>query len=128
MAEVPAGDFICQKCRAAGVTSQQMAAGRQQYAAQQQEAKQPVLFPLADQRRRDEKAAALHGRLVVKDGSMWGRVQYKGALSRPKYVDITYGDGSVEKGLTCYRVTQGTKHKLQPEGVTPPAGVRVPEA
>ena len=115
------------------MTSEQLVVGRQRYAEQQQQQqiKQPVLFPLADQRRRDERAAALHGRLVVKEtpaGPLWGRVEYKGALSRPKYFSISYADGSKEQGLTHYKVSQGVKHQLQPEGAKPPARVRVPES
>jgi hypothetical protein len=131
MAEVPTGDFICQKCRAAGVTSESLAAGRREYQEQQQQqVKQPVLFPLADRRRRDERAAALHGRLVVKStphGPLWGRVQYKGALSRPKYFKVYYADGSVEDNLTHYKVSQGVQYTLKPEGARPLAQVRVPE-
>jgi hypothetical protein len=38
----------------------------QQYTEQMQQSKQPLLFPLADQQCREERAAALHGRLLVK--------------------------------------------------------------
>jgi len=130
LARVPVGDFICPRCRAAGVTSEQLAESRRQYAEQeQQQVQEPVLFPVAEQRRRDERAAELHGRLLVKKtpaGQLWGRVQYKGPLSRPKYFLVEYADGSSEDGLTFHKVTKGVNYTLQPEGTRPPVHLRVP--
>ena len=95
-----------------------------------EQAELPDLFPLAEKRRRDERAAELHGRLVCKGrgrGARWGRVVYKGPLARPKYFQVQYADGAVEDGLTHRMLTVGKAYGLQPEGKQPPRGVQVPE-
>jgi hypothetical protein len=51
----------------------------------------PDLFPLADKRRRDQAAAELHGRLILKEAggeTWWGRVNYKGPFARPRYFRV----------------------------------------
>jgi hypothetical protein len=64
--QVPEGLFICELCRAKGVTEQQLEAAAER---QQQILQQPrlpdltALFPDAEQRRRDQQARELHGRV-----------------------------------------------------------------
>ena len=99
--EVPEGAFLCELCRAQGVTQQQMAVAQQQREQLRLQEAQPELFPLAEMRRRDERAAALHGRSVLKRrgrGWLWGGLSYRGALARPHYLNVLYADGSVEEG------------------------------
>ena len=90
----------------------------------------PDLFPLADKRRRDERAAGLHGRYVVKRqgrNGLWGVLQFKGPLARPYYFKVVYEDGSVEDGLSHRMVTAGKAYRLQDAGVRPPVRVQLPE-
>ena len=49
-------------------------------------------------------------------------------LPHLKFLFVCLFDGSEEQGLTHYKVSQGVKYQLQPEGARPPARVRVPEA
>ena len=129
---IPEGLFICIRCRASGLTEESLEERelvRQRLLAQPGV---PNLFPLAQQARRDERAAQLHGRLVTRscgrNGALWGRVCYKGALARPGYFKILFADGSVEDDVTHRRVTTGKGWTLKPEGAAPPRGVRVPKA
>eukprot|EP00775_Hariotina_reticulata_P015117 gene15117-biopygen1455 len=71
--------------------AQQRETEREQLA---EEAAAPVMFPNAAMKKRDEAAAAKHGRLVKKmfddplTGQLkvyWGRVHFRGALARPNY-------------------------------------------
>ena len=129
LAQVPEGHFLCEVCRAAGVTLQQLAEATQQRQLLQQQEAMPDLFPIADKRRRDERAAALHGQLVtrqVEGETWWGRVNYLGPLARPKYFRVEYANGQVEEGLTMYMVTKGKGYSLQPEGAAVPRRQRVP--
>ncbi|MGV2337244.1 MAG UNVERIFIED_CONTAM: hypothetical protein LVR18_25190 [Planctomycetaceae bacterium] len=130
LAEVPEGHFLCERCRAEGVTLESIDEQRQVAELHQLRPPGPDLFPAAEKRRRDERAAALHGRLVQKhlgDRVLWGVVQFKGPLERPKYFKVSYSDGSEEDGLTHRLVTTGRGYRLQAVGVQPPAGVRLPE-
>jgi hypothetical protein len=129
--QVPEGHFMCERCTAAGVTLQQLQAAEQVRQAQAERGSAVDLFPLADQRRRDERAAALHGRLITRRqgrGVVWGRVSYKGAHHRPAYFKLVFADGVVEDGLSHKMVTQGKAYSLQPEGKQPPGRVMVPAA
>ena len=131
LAEVPAGHFLCERCRAEGVTLQDVLLAEQQGEQLGQAGQGVDLFPLADKRRRDERAEKLHGRLVTKQlrrGRLWGRVHFKGALARPRYFRVAYADGSEEDGLTYTRLTKGKGYTLKDEGALPPAGVVVPTA
>ena len=82
-------------------------------------------------KRRDRRAAELHGRLLCKQvggQQLWGRISYKGPQSRPRYFVVEYAGGEVEDGLTHRLVTTGKGYGLQAETAVPPAGVVVPEA
>eukprot|EP00775_Hariotina_reticulata_P015099 gene15099-biopygen1244 len=76
--------------------AQQRETEREQLA---EEATAPVMFPNAAMKKRDEAAAAKHGRLVKKlfddplTGQLkvyWGRVHFRGALARPNYYLIMH--------------------------------------
>jgi hypothetical protein len=101
--------------------------------AQQEQQEQQVppveLFPQADMRKRDERAAALHGRLVVKKltrGQLWGVLNFKGAAYRPKYFRAVFANGSIDDDLT-HTVITGKRFKVQPVGKQPPKGVKLPD-
>ena len=98
----------------------------------QQQPGVPNLFPLAQQRRRDERAAQLHGRLVTRSrgrrGVRWARVNFKGAHARPGYFKLCYADGTVEDGVSHRLLTTGKGYKLKPLEEVPPAKVSVPPA
>jgi hypothetical protein len=88
-----------------------------------------TLFPTADMRRRDEKAAALHGRLVTKRQGrsvLWGVVCYKGMHFRPAYFKLLFADGTVDDGLSHRMVAASKQYKLQPVGKAAPARVVLP--
>ena len=131
LAAVPSGCFICDICRGQGVTVEQVEEAQQQRDRLRQLEGRPELFPLADMRRRDERAAALHGRLLCKKVGgqvLWGRLNYKGPRARPRYFVVEYAGGEVEDGLTYRLVDKGKAYSLQPESAVPPAGVVVPVA
>jgi hypothetical protein len=128
--QVPEEHFLCERCQSAGVKLQDLHEAEQRRQLLQQ-AGLPDLFPLAEKRRRDERAAALHGRYVLKRkgrGWLWGVLAFKGALARPYYFNALYADGSTEEGLSHQIVTVGKQYSLQAEGKKPPAGVKVPAA
>eukprot|EP00775_Hariotina_reticulata_P012120 gene12120-biopygen14017 len=96
-----------------------------------EEATAPVMFPNAAMKKRDEAAAAKHGRLVKKlfddplTGQLkvyWGRVHFRGALARPNYYLIMYEDGDSQT-----MSNRQLNPVLQEPNVTLPAGVHVPE-
>jgi hypothetical protein len=129
LAQVPDGHFLCERCRAAGVTLADLQESEQQRQVLLQQPGMPDLFPLADKRRRDEAAAALHGRLVKQRQGrqwVWGVLVFKGALSRPQYFKVLYADGRVEDGVSHHLVTKGKQYSLQAAGAKLPAGVVVP--
>jgi hypothetical protein len=131
LAEIPEGAFLCQRCKGRGVTLGDL---EEREAARQLLAQQPAmpeLFPVAAMRTRDEAAAALHGRFVLKRNGqqgVWGVVCYRGALTRPRYFTVRYADGTVEEGLTQRMITCGKAYSLQEEGKQPPPRVKVPAA
>jgi site-specific DNA-cytosine methylase len=128
---VPQGHWLCPNCLQQGLSvqdAQQREAEREHLA---EEAAAPVLFPNAAMKKRDEAAAAKHGRLVQKlfddpiTGQVkpyWGRVHFQGALHRPNYYLIMYEDGDSQ--------TMGNRQLnaiLQDMDVVLPAGVTIPE-
>lgn len=121
---------MCERCRAEGVTLGDLDEQQRVRELQQVQPGAPDLFPLADKRRRDERAAALHGRYILKrqgqDG-LWGVLQFKGPLARPYYFKVTYEDGSVEDGLSHRMVTMGKGYKLQGVEKLPPVRVQLPQ-
>jgi site-specific DNA-cytosine methylase len=131
LSAVPEGLFICDRCRGKGVAADQLQLREVQRQWVRDQGEVPDLFPLADKRRRDERAAALHGRLLRRTTGhrvQWGRVNYLGALARPRYFKVVYHDGEPEEGLTYFMVTKGRGYALVDEGVVPPPGVQVPAA
>jgi hypothetical protein len=131
LSEVPDGHFLCERCKAAGVSVADLQEAEQQRQVLLQQAGQPDLFPLADKRRRDERAAALHGCYIKKRQGkqwVWGVVVFRGALQRPQYFNVLYADGTVDQALSHRMVTQGKQYKLQKGDVQPPRGVSVPAA
>jgi hypothetical protein len=130
ISQVPMGPFICERCTARGVTAVDLDEQEETRQRLQAQPGVPNLFPMAQQRRRDERAAELHGRLVTRSrgrrGALWGRVCYRGAQARPRYFRIRYADGSVEDDVTHRLVTTGKGYTLKPVGTAPPRGVEVP--
>ena len=127
--EVPEGHFLCERCRAAGVQLHDLLQAEQVREAQEERGPAVELFPMADMRRRDERAQALHGRLITKRagrGRVWGVVSCKGVAFRPAYFKLLFADGTVEDGLSHRMVTMGKAYKLQAEGQQPPPGVVLP--
>jgi hypothetical protein len=112
------------------VTVEDVQLAEQRRAEQAAEAA-PQLFPGADMRRRDQRAAALHGRLVKKRVGrnwLWGRVNFKGAHHRPVYFKLVFADGTVVDEVSHRMLTMGKAYSLQAEGRQAPQGVVVPEA
>jgi hypothetical protein len=131
LAVVPEGHFLCQRCRGRGVTLEELDEREQARQLLAQQPAMPELFPLAAMRRRDERAAELHGRLVRKRQGrqwVWGVVCFRGALARPQYFTVKYVGGAVEEGLTHRMLTAGKAYNLQPAGSQPPVSVKVPAA
>ena len=129
LAKVPEGHFLCERCRAEGVTLQDLQEQQQVRERLQEQPAAPDLFPLADKRRRDERAAALHGRYVVKRqgrDAKWGVVHFGGPGARPFYFKVPYADGSLGEGLSYRMVTAGKAYRLQGVGAQPPEGVQLP--
>lgn len=127
---VPEGPFLCERCRARGVTEQELEEEEQARQLLRAQQALPDLFPLAAKRRRDEQAAALHGRLISKRQGrqqLWGVLQYRGALARPRYFNIVYADGNVEEGVTHRLVTKGKAYTLRAADADAPAGVQLPD-
>jgi hypothetical protein len=100
---VPKGVWLCPRCVTLGVdrsTIELRAAARETAPVSPP---QPVLFPNAPMRRRDEAAAAFHGRVITRTFSVggrpathWGSVAFLGAEARPYYFRVTYQDGDIE--------------------------------
>eukprot|EP00775_Hariotina_reticulata_P003516 gene3516-biopygen5211 len=131
LSAVPDGHWLCPDCVQQGYSvqeAQQRETEREQLA---EEATAPVMFPNAAMKKRDEAAAAKHGRLVKKlfddplTGQLkvyWGRVHFRGALARPNYYLIMYEDGDSQT-----MSNRQLNPVLQEPNVTLPAGVHVPE-
>jgi len=126
---VPAGDWLCPACLQDGVTLADVAAKQQQREEVQQRASLPNLYPDARTKRQDQQAEALHGRLIRKpfrdaDGSQrqfWGRLHYRGPLSRPNYYLAVYEDGDSETlRFATARDLLATADQQLPAGVTIP--------
>lgn len=127
---IPRGRWLCPQCVEEGYTPADAAARERQRQLIKQQAGRPVLFPGAGMRRRDDAAAELHNRLVLKSqhdsstggpAQYWGRVHYRGAQHRPRYFLVVYQDGASQavtrRGLTRW---------LMPQDTELPAGVSIP--
>lgn len=127
---VPSGDWLCPQCTDEGYTAADAAAREQQRQHMQEEGSRPVLFPSAAMRRRDNTAAGLDGRLLLKSkhdpatglpASYWGRVHYRGPQYRPYYFLVVYEDGATQQ------VTRRALAKwLMPADTQLPAVVVIP--
>eukprot|EP00775_Hariotina_reticulata_P015084 gene15084-biopygen1096 len=124
---LPEGLWICQPCADAGGTL----AEAQRKQAQRQEALDratlPNLYPDAAVKRRDQQAQQLHGRLIHKSWAepgkssrrwFWGRLHYRGPLTRPNYFVAVYEDSDYE-----IMSAATAKRFLKPAGTQLPAGI-----
>ena len=127
---MPAGSWICPPCLQAGATAADVQQRQQQRQEARQRASLPNLFPDARARRRDEEAALLHGRLILKpfkqpgsqqQRSYWGRLHFRGPLFRPNYFLAVYEDADSET-LSL----PAAKKYLQPAAVQLPASISIP--
>jgi len=132
LAAVPDGTWLCPTCVKAGYTEADVTVRAEQREGAELQASAPNLYPDTATKKRDQAAAALHGRLVhqpFKDPvtgatkKYWGRVAYRGPLFRPEYFMVTYEDGDSQT-MTSRRL----KAWLQQEGTQPPVGVSIPTA
>jgi hypothetical protein len=128
--QVPQGSWLCPGCLEEGYTAADAAAREQQRERLQEQAARPVLYPAADMRRRDQAAAVLDGRLVVRSfvdpstgrsRNFWGRVVFRGEQSRPRYFYVVYEDGDSHTASTAM-----LRKWLMPADTTLPAGVAIP--
>jgi hypothetical protein len=103
MTVIPAGTWVCPTCVAYGVTVRAVDAKR--HGLEPVEAPAARLFVAAPTRRRDEEAAALHGRQVQQvvkyrqggatlQRTRQGVLQFTGAVNRPYYFKVTMDDGT----------------------------------
>jgi hypothetical protein len=132
--QVHAGLFICELCRAKGVTEEQLEAAAERRQQQQQQPRLPdltALFPDADQRRRDQQARELHGRVCkrVKGAKgVYGRVVFLNPEQRPQYFKVLWSDGEEQEGVTRRVLVGGRSLRLMGEQFQVPSGVNVPVA
>ena len=132
LGEVPPGVWLCPYCVEDGV--QPKAVEFRQQAAQALVEAPPdmstVLHPTSATKQRDRRAAALHGRLVVRPFKAgrgrvtpkWGLVHFTSPEHRPAYFKVVYEDGSVYENVSYTQV----KKYLMPEGTVVPPGVTIP--
>ena len=108
LSAVPPGQWVCPECVR---LRRESPAGPEQALPEAE----PVLFPNAATRRRDQEAAAYDGKRVrrsVFTGQggqrrkvvQWGSVRYRGALHRPNYFFVEWDDGPAEQvGLAAVK-------------------------
>jgi hypothetical protein len=126
--------WLCDKCKAAGVTEadiqdRQLASALNQEEEERQRAFKRAYNPSAVQKRRDSRNAAMQGRLVRKvlaDGEqLWGKVHYRGNADGRRPYLVVYQDGSEE--VCGNHAVAKRPGWLMPEGVALPSGVMIPE-
>jgi hypothetical protein len=132
LSEVPEGIWVCPVCISSGVTVETIEARQrrgegieglqQEHAAQRRK-----MFPNATQRRRNQRYAELHGRLIYKQrpvsGSpspVVGRLAFEGV-----HFNVRYTDGSTEQ-LSNQAVAK-RRHWLLPVATDVPGVLRLPE-
>jgi len=105
LSAVPDDTWLCPVCLEQGFTSAEAEARELQRQELEERESAPVLFPDAAMKKRDQAAAAKHGRLVKKafkdsvtgqTRDFWGRIQFLGPLNRPNYYHIIYEDSDSE--------------------------------
>jgi hypothetical protein len=125
--------WLCDKCKAAGVTEadiqdRQLTSALNQEEEERQRAFKRAYNPSAVQKRRDVRNAAMQGRLVRKvlaDGEqLWGMVHYRGNADGRRPYLVVYQDGSEE--VCGNHAVAKRPDWLMPEGVTLPSGVMIP--
>jgi hypothetical protein len=130
LTEVPAGNWLCPRCVADGITPAQLQAAVAQRQTRQAVDAPANLYPDKAMRQRDDAAKQLHGRLIKQNfvdpatrqlRPFWGRVHFMGELRRPAYFDVHFEDGDIY----AYTTAEVKKH-LQPVGAVPPAGTNLP--
>jgi transposase-like protein len=122
--------WLCPVCVSEGYTTAD-AERRETERQQLQELEQlPNLFPDRAMRNRDEAAAALHGRYILKPfvnptthqrEIFWGKLHYRGPTMRPIYFLVMYQDGDSET-----MTMRQAKKWLQPADTQLPAGIVIP--
>lgn len=126
--------WLCEKCKAAGVTEadiqdRQLTSALNQEEEARQRAFKRAYNPSAVQKRRDVRNAAMQGRLVRKvlaDGEqLWGMVHYRGNTDGRRPYLVVYQDGSEE--VCGNHAVAKRPGWLMPEGVALPSGVMIPE-
>jgi transposase InsO family protein len=130
LSQVPAGSWLCPKCMQADNVQTTLQQRVLQRAQLQDKEQQPNLHPSAPTKARDQRAKALHGRLVLKPfkdpdtGAVrkyWGRLHFIGELERPYYFRVVYEDGDSESATVT-----GVQRYLMPVETQLPAGVSIP--
>jgi hypothetical protein len=135
LTQVPPEDqaWLCDKCRAAGVTEEdismrQLASALNQEDDEKRRAFRRAFNPTATQKRKDALNAAMDGRLVCKAASggevLWGRIHYRGNSDGHKPYCVVYEDGSEE--VCGNQAVAKRRGWLQPKGTVLPPGVTVP--
>jgi hypothetical protein len=104
--DIPDGDWICPHCIAAGVTLESVRQCREQHSATDTPAPLPA-DPFKSKTTRDRDAAAqaldnhaLYKPAVGKSPAVWGKLQYKGPTSRPRYFRCVWNDGTVDDNIS----------------------------
>jgi hypothetical protein len=124
---IPAGDWICPNCNAAGITLTSVSTARHQLNSTTSTSRNDNLFADASTRTRDRQAAAYDGRIVVKKipsthGNVlpvFGTASFLGADKRPMYFLVRYDDATEEtlslKGLkNRHPLPAGTSRPVTP--------------
>ena len=135
--EIPAGDWFCPNCTQGGEAEQQLTERRQQHEmADARLWAERQSHPSAATKRRDEAAAALHGRVGMATSGAdirHFRLHYRGAAARPEYFTIMWqrargpGEKTNEWENISMTKLQGRLQRQEMIFLTAlPAGIRVP--
>jgi hypothetical protein len=128
---IPEGTWLCPGCVQQGFTAADASERAQRREELLEREAGPVLFPNATMKRRDQAAEEKAGRLVKKiffdpisrqPRPYWGRVHFKGALSRPDYYLVMWEDG---EQWDCGN--RQLNPLLQAEDTQLPEGVYIPD-
>jgi hypothetical protein len=128
---IPEGTWLCPGCVQQGFTTADASERAQRREELLEREAGPVLFPNATMKKRDQAAEEKAGRLVKKvffdpisrqPRPYWGRVHFKGALSRPDYYLVMWEDG---EQWDCGN--RQLNPLLQSEDTRLPEGVYIPD-